>query len=149
MIESEASRPARPGERLVGILSKAFRGHKIDDASIYDGIEDFVEMFSRAPGDPVQSPMDAARARAADFVRRTRQQQAQQAQRPPPPPPRPRPAGPDPRVVLGFAVGQKVTAADVKKRHRELARKHHPDRGGNLQRMQEINQAVDAILATL
>lgn len=52
-------------------------------------------------------------------------------------------------MVLGFAVGQQITVADVKKRHRELARKHHPDRGGSVAKMQEINQAVDALMATL
>jgi curved DNA-binding protein CbpA len=51
--------------------------------------------------------------------------------------------------VLDFAIGQKVTAAEVKARHRELARRHHPDRGGSVARMQEINAAVDQLLATL
>lgn len=71
-------------------------------------------------------------------------------QRPPPPPPRPPPpAKPDPRIVLGFAPGAKVTLEEVKKRHRELARKHHPDHGGTTARMTEINQAVDELLASM
>jgi hypothetical protein len=155
VLDAEAARPARPGERLVNIIGKAFRGHKIDDEALYEGIEDFVGMFSRATGDPAHDPVAAARARAADFIRKTRQQQHPDGFANPPrprprqPPPPPHPTGPDPRLVLGFAIGQKVTAEEVKKRHRELARKHHPDRGGSVARMQEVNRAVDEIMATL
>jgi hypothetical protein len=123
------------------------RGQKVNDDHLYAGIEDFVDMFSRLPNDPPHSPLDAARARAQDFLRRS---QAKAQGRPPPPPPRPRkPAGPDPRVVLGFPIGQKLTVAEVKARHRELARKFHPDKGGDMRRMQEVNAAVDQLLATL
>ncbi len=146
VLEAEAARPQRPGEKIVGLLGRVFRGQKVNDDHLYAGIEDFVDMFSRLPSDPPHNPLEAARARARDFLRRA---QAQAGQVPPPPPRPKKPAGPDPRVVLGFAAGQKITAELVKKRHRELARKHHPDRGGSLQKMQEINQAVDAIMATL
>jgi hypothetical protein len=122
------------------------RGQKVSDNHLHAGIEDFVDMFSRAPGDPPRSPIDAARARAQDFLRRT---QAQHGHVQPPPPRPKKPPGPDPRIVLGFAAGQKVTVAEVKARHRELARRHHPDRGGSVARMQEVNAAVDQLLATL
>jgi len=146
VLEDEATRQQRPGEKLVGLLGRVLRGQKVNDDHLYAGIEDFVDMFSRAPNEPPHSPLDAARARAQDFLRRSQAK----AQGRPPPPPRPRkPAGPDPRLVLGFAIGQKVTAAEVKARHRELARKHHPDRGGSVARMQEINAAVDRLMATL
>lgn len=142
VLDDEAARPERPGEKLVGLLGRVLRGQKVNDDHLYAGIEDFVDMFSQPVGAPPHSPVEAARARTRDFLRRA-QAKAQ-------PPPRPRkPAGPDPRVVLGFAIGQKVTAAEVKARHRELARRHHPDRGGSLSKMQEINAAVDQILATL
>lgn len=146
VLEAEAARPQRPGEKIVGLLGRVFRGQKVNDDHLYAGIEDFVEMFSRAPGDPPHNPIDAARVRARDFLRRA---QAQAGAVPPPPPRPKKPTGPDPRAVLGFPAGQKITPELVKKRHRELARKHHPDRGGSLQKMQEINQAVDAIMATL
>jgi hypothetical protein len=153
VLEDEAARPERPGEKLVGLLGRVLRGQKVNDDHLYAGIEDFVDMFSRLPTDPPHSPLDAARARAQDFLRRSQaQSQAQARQRPapPPPPPKPRkPTGPDPRLVLGFAIGQKVTAAEVKARHRELARTHHPDRGGSVSKMQEINGAVEKLLATL
>jgi hypothetical protein len=142
VLEAEAARPARPGEKIVGLLGRVFRGQKVSDDHLYAGIEDFVDMFSRAPHDPPHNPVDAARARAREFFRKS--------QGVPPPPQRPKkPAGPDPRVVLGFAIGQKITAAEVKARHRELARKHHPDRGGSVAKMQEVNAAVDQLLATL
>lgn len=147
VLEDEAERPQRPGEKIVGLLGRVLRGQKVNDDHLYAGIEDFVDMFSRGQGDVPHDPIAAARARAAEFLRRA---QAQHGHVPPPPRPRPRkPPGPDPRVVLGFAAGQKVTAAEVKARHRELARKHHPDRGGSVARMQEVNAAVDQLLATL
>jgi hypothetical protein len=147
VLEDEAARPERPGEKLVGLLGRVLRGQRVNDDHLYAGIEDFVDMFSRMPTDPPHSPLDAARARARDFLRRS---QAKAQGRPPPPPPRPRkPAGPEPHMVLGFAIGQKLTVAEVKARHRELARRHHPDRGGSVAKMQEINAAVDQLLATL
>jgi hypothetical protein len=146
VLEDEATRPERPGEKLVGLLGRVLRGQKVNDDHLYAGIEDFVDMFSQPAGSPPRSPIDAARARTQDFFRRA---QAQTQGRPPPPPRPRKPTGPDPHMVLGFAVGQKLTIAEVKARHRELARKHHPDRGGSLAKMQEVNAAVDQILATL
>jgi hypothetical protein len=143
IVIDEAARTARPGEKFVGLLGRFFRGQKISDDHLYAGIEDVVDMFSRPPSGPTQNPIDAARARAQDFFRRAQQQGAAPA--------RPRkPPGPDPRVVLGFAAGQRVTADDVKKRHRELALKFHPDkRGGSTKQMAEINDAVDRLLRDL
>ena len=151
VLEDEATRPERPGEKLVGLLGRVLRGQKVNDDHLYAGIEDFVDMFSRPAGSPQASPIEAARARTQDFLRRAQAQARQRKPQPPPsPPPRPRkPAGPDPRLVLGFAIGQKLTAAEVKKRRRELARRHHPDRGGSVARMQEVNVAVAQLLATL
>lgn len=144
VLEAEAARPARPGEKLVGLLSRVLRGQKISDEHVHGGIEDFVDMFSRQPGDPAHDPLAAARRRAQDFLRRTQGQ---------PPPPRPRgPSSADldhARDVLGFPIGQKLTAEAIKKRHRELAKANHPDRGGSAARMASINAAVDRLMATL
>lgn len=49
------------------------------------------------------------------------------------------------RRILGFTAKEPVTRQMVKDRQRELARKHHPDRGGNVSRMQDINWAVDIL----
>jgi hypothetical protein len=53
------------------------------------------------------------------------------------------------RITLGFTPQEAVTEAQIKARQRELAKKHHPDRGGSLAKMQEINAAVDVLLESL
>jgi hypothetical protein len=53
------------------------------------------------------------------------------------------------RVVLGYAVSQPVTEQEVQRRRRELARRYHPDRGGNPEKMVEVNAAADILLAEL
>jgi hypothetical protein len=50
--------------------------------------------------------------------------------------------------VLGFSPGERLTTDMVKKRHRELARQHHPDVGGSTAKMQDINRAVDELMAS-
>lgn len=54
-------------------------------------------------------------------------------------------AGRDPHKVLGVAAT--ATADDIKRAHRVLAMKHHPDnpRGGDKARFQEIQSAFDAL----
>ena len=71
--------------------------------------------------------------------------------RQPPPPP------PDPlleerrlaRQVLGFPDGMPLTPEMVSQRRKELARKHHPDRGGSLEKMQAVNSAADLLLEAM
>ncbi len=53
------------------------------------------------------------------------------------------------RKLLGFSQTEIVTAESLKARHRDLAKKHHPDRGGSLAKMQAINAAVDTVAASL
>jgi hypothetical protein len=53
------------------------------------------------------------------------------------------------RKVMGFAQGQKLTEDIVKDRKKALARKHHPDHGGSLDKMQRINAAADVLLGSL
>lgn len=153
VLEAEVDRPQRAGQRVVDLLTSVLRGKKVTDEQVFGGVEDFVDMFSRSSGDPAHDPIAAARARAADFLRRTQGGSVHggQHRRPPPPPPRDDAVtkAERARLVLGFAPGEKVTAEQVKKRHRELARRHHPDRGGSVAKMQEVNAAVDQILATL
>lgn len=43
-------------------------------------------------------------------------------------------------AVLGLA--EPVDAATIKARYRELVMRHHPDRGGDTARLQEINEAM-------
>jgi len=54
------------------------------------------------------------------------------------------------KIVLGFAASEPVTLEQIKKRQRELARKYHPDvPGGSVDRMQQINAAVDLLERSL
>jgi hypothetical protein len=50
----------------------------------------------------------------------------------------------DPFGELGLS--DDATAADVRQARRELAKEHHPDRGGEPQRMQAVNAAAAAAL---
>jgi len=50
------------------------------------------------------------------------------------------------RRILGYTAKEPITKDQIKLRQRELARKHHPDRGGSVERMQDINWAVDILL---
>jgi len=45
--------------------------------------------------------------------------------------------------ILG--VDEKATSADITKAFKDLAKKHHPDRGGDKDRFQEINEAHDTL----
>lgn len=46
-------------------------------------------------------------------------------------------------TCLGFAADQQLpTAAEIRQAYRRMASRHHPDRGGCHQRLQQINQAM-------
>jgi len=49
------------------------------------------------------------------------------------------------RQTLGFGA-EPLTAEMVKQRRRELAKANHPDKGGTVARMSEINSAADILL---
>ena len=51
------------------------------------------------------------------------------------------------RQELGFEPRAPLTVADVERRRKDLARKHHPDLGGDVARMSRINQAADLLVA--
>ena len=53
------------------------------------------------------------------------------------------------RQVLGFAASEPITKDQLRKRHRDLAKRHHPDRGGSVEKMQEVNAAVDVLMGWL
>lgn len=53
------------------------------------------------------------------------------------------PAGESWRDVLGFRHDGQLHWSDVQNRYRELARKHHPDRGGDPDFMVRLNRARD------
>jgi len=53
------------------------------------------------------------------------------------------------RQTMGFAQAEPLTEAIIKDRKRLLAKKHHPDRGGSVQKMALVNDAADILLASL
>lgn len=55
--------------------------------------------------------------------------------------------GSDPFAVLGLSAD--AGADDVRAARRRLAREHHPDRGGEPERMRAINEAADAAMAAV
>lgn len=54
-----------------------------------------------------------------------------------------------PRAVLGLPLEGPLTVAAVQLARRELAKLHHPDRGGDTRAMQRVNIAADALLVEL
>lgn len=101
-------------------------------------------MHPRVPGDGVWAP---GGGRTSPWPPRPQQ-------------PRPRVVAPDPEVIerqrillrarqeLGFQPREPLTRDVVERRRKELARRHHPDLGGSVQRMASINQAADVLLET-
>lgn len=143
-LEAEAARPATPGEKFANLLRRVMGGQRVTYRDIHSGLDDFVDVLSAS---------QAAQRAPTGAVPPGRQPRTQQRRTWSPPPPPARPA-PNPQIeaarrVLGFAPGQRLTVEDVKKRQRDLARRHHPDRGGSLAKMQEVNAAVDQLLETL
>lgn len=53
------------------------------------------------------------------------------------------------RRALGFSAKEPLTEELIRARRQQLARKHHPDRGGSVERMAQINDAVDILLQPL
>jgi hypothetical protein len=49
-----------------------------------------------------------------------------------------------PHAVLGLY--RDATTQEIKSAYRTLAHKHHPDHGGTVEKMREINAAYDAIV---
>lgn len=48
-----------------------------------------------------------------------------------------------------FKVSDLHTVSELRKRYRELLKQYHPDNGGNVEIMQEINTEYDAVFADL
>ena len=52
-------------------------------------------------------------------------------------------------AVFGFSGHDRLTMSQVKRRHRELSRRSHPDLQGDAHAMQEVNTAAAVLLAYL
>jgi hypothetical protein len=79
--------------------------------------------------------------------------QAPQQQQQPPPPPDPDHAERQrvmaARRVMGFTPNEVLDHDMIKRRHRALLKRHHPDHGGSNDRMAVINSARDTLLESL
>ena len=52
-------------------------------------------------------------------------------------------------TIFGFSVCDQLTMAQIKRRQRELSRKHHPDLQGEVQHMQNLNNAASILRSYL
>lgn len=52
-------------------------------------------------------------------------------------------------TVFGFSVHDQLTMGQIKRRHRELSRKHHPDLQGEAHHMQDLNAAAAILMSYL
>jgi exopolyphosphatase/pppGpp-phosphohydrolase len=55
----------------------------------------------------------------------------------------------DALTVFGFSEHDQLTLAHIKRRHRELSKKHHPDLQGQEDRMQNVNTAASILMSYL
>lgn len=136
---AEAARPRRPAEIVSESVDNLLAGKRINIADTIDAVGQLLgEWRGNAMGSGFYPGNQPGGYPGHD------------ARRAAPPPPDPEViARVHARQVLGFGPSDKLTEAILKKRHHELVRKHHPDRGGSVDRMAEINNAVDILLASL
>ena len=52
-------------------------------------------------------------------------------------------------TVFGFCEQDQLTMGQIKSRHRELSRKHHPDLQGEAHHMQNLNNAASILMSYL
>jgi hypothetical protein len=52
-------------------------------------------------------------------------------------------------TVFGFSEHDQLTMAQIKRRQRELSRKHHPDLRGEAEQMQHLNNAAEILMPYL
>lgn len=100
----------------------------------YQPLRDVAEQYRRAraqraqgPRAPGPSPFDPEQAAKIEFAKECGRA----------------------RAVLGFSKDDVLSEPVIKARHRELARKNHPDMGGSTEKMQRINWAADVLLHSL
>jgi hypothetical protein len=53
------------------------------------------------------------------------------------------------RIVMGFAASERITLEQLRVTYKKLARKHHPDLGGDREKMTQVNAANDVLEAEL
>lgn len=141
----------KAAEAFTSILDDFISGRPFDPNNIKTAVSDFAWGMGGGYGgfhpdiggeQPGFDPNNAGQPPPPNWGQRERRE--------PQPPPQVDPAEViEARRVLGFGPREPITKDSLRNRHRELAKKHHPDRGGSLARMQQVNSAVDVISRTM
>jgi hypothetical protein len=144
MALESAAVQASPREVLGNLVGQFIAGSRIDPAAIRDAARQVLSGLG-IPFVPVED-LEGGLRRVAERRRAT------STAAPPPPPPDPRAAEQARLVreayqVMGFDLRAQLTEDEIKTRRRQLARQHHPDRGGDVATAQRINAAADILLA--
>jgi hypothetical protein len=154
VLEAAAAATPSLGQAIGNVMGKLFRGERVSRDELGQAFVDGVSMFAGVPADQyvrdgIESRVPAGTPRkVVDWA--YEQLKAREARARANEHANGKPKGPDPRIALGWKAGQKVTAADVVARRRELTKKHHPDKkGGSVEKMQAINAAADQLLTEL
>lgn len=142
---SQAHDPT-PGATFVGVLRDFLSGRRVSNERMAAAAFDGFDVFTRARAAPTGAPGGVPPPRGFPGAWPFGGAGPGPRQRVPPPRPPP-PTGPDPRIILGFPPGARVTVDEVNRRRRELAIRFHPDKpGGSVDKMAEINAAADELL---
>jgi hypothetical protein len=159
-----AGRPT--GDGIIGLFDRILNKKRVDRRTMEDAVQDAADLFKwyteqRAadtdapPREPMPGEQHGQRTQGRNWwdpiVNEARQRTQQRTKNPPDPRAAElKAARARARVTLGFPQTDKLTEALIKARQKELARKHHPDvKGGSTTKMQEINAAVDVLMAEL
>lgn len=148
----------RPGAGLADVIAGVVRGKPISTDAIFGAVADLFGVFGAAtraqnvypPPGPAAPP---PRGGFDPFSQWYQQQQQRQEQAEGREHGRVQDGPTDAelaraRAVFGYKVGETITKDELKRRHRKLSLKHHPDRkGGSVSKMAEINHSHDLLQA--
>ncbi len=136
----------RAADAVTGIIDDFISGRPFDPTKVQSAINDFAWGMGGGYGayHPDLEPQQASPGFDPGPEFHPPPNWGQRERQPPPPPEDPA-VMVEARRVLGFGPREPITKEILRARHRDLAKRHHPDRGGSLKRMQEINSAVDVL----
>lgn len=160
-----AAQPKSPAEVIADAAINFLQGKPINRDATLGAVEDLASQWSGMGADYRPDMFDGAgedrthrRAQAgADsaapwWVEQLKQHKAQAGRQRPQPAPQQDPKIAEriaARQTMGFQPSDQLTEEAIKDRKKLLARKHHPDRGGSVERMSAINAAADVLLEAL
>jgi hypothetical protein len=144
-----------PKAGIADLLNDFITGRPFDPSKAGAVIDDFAKSWGIGGGftgyspdiDTGQPPHGARFDPPPDF----RPPPRWHREEPPPPEPDRRSAVDVQRArnAMGFGPADPLTEDLINQRRRQLARRHHPDRGGSTSRMSTINDAADVLLESL